>query len=117
MKKRILGLVIPVLLVLTLSAQAAESRILKNIPSLSFNGSTAICTVTCTGNNTKDKVSATLTLYQGGVYVDSWSDSGTGMVFISESCEVESGKSYKLVLTYSINGIAKPSQSDSKTCP
>ena len=57
------------------------------------------------------------TLYQGTTYVDSWSGSGKGYASVSGSCGVRSGKSYKLVLTYSINGSSKPSVSTTATCP
>ncbi len=117
MKKRSFALAIPLLLILTLSAQAAEFRIAGSIPELYFDGTTAVCSVSCRADNAKDKVEATLTLYQGETYVDSWSNSGTGRVFVSGSCEVESGKSYKLVLAYSINGVAKQSVTTTGTCP
>ncbi len=117
MKMRVFALAIPLLLILTLSAQAAESRIIGSTPELYFNGTTAVCSVSCRADNAKDKVEAALTLYQGETYVDFWSNSGTGRVFVSGSCEVESGKSYKLVLAYSINGVAKSSATTTGTCP
>ena len=117
MRKRVFALAVPLLLLLALSAQALDARITRVEPVLDFNGTTASCSVSFRADNTKDKVTATLTLYQGNTYVDSWTDSGTGRVFISESCEVESGKSYRLVLTYSINGVAKPTKAVSGTCP
>ena len=55
--------------------------------------------------------------YQGNTYVDAWSGSGTGSVFVSGQCAVKSGKSYTLTLSYSVNGTAKPSVSVSNTCP
>lgn len=117
MRKRAFALAVPLLLFLALSAQALEARIPRAEPDLDFNGTTAVCSATCRADNTTDKVSATLTLYQGNTYVDSWSDSGTWRVSISESCKVESGKSYRLVLSYSINGVAKPAKATSGTCP
>ena len=117
MRKRVFALAVPLLLILSLSAQALEARVLDVAPVLTFNGTTASCSVSFRADNTKDKVTATLTLYQGNTYVDSWTDSGTGRVFISENCEVESGKSYRLVLSYSINGAAKPAKEVSGTCP
>ena len=86
-------------------------------PVLDFNGTTATCSVSFKADSATDKVAATLTLYQSNTYVDSWTDSGTGRVFISESCKVESGKSYRLVLSYSINGAAKPAKEVSGTYP
>lgn len=54
---------------------------------------------------------------KGDNYVDSWSHSGTGRVFILGSCAVESGKSYDLVLDYSINGISQQPKTAFGTCP
>lgn len=117
MRKRVFALAVPLLLLLTLSAQALDARITRVEPVLDFNGTTATCSVFFKADSTKDKAEATLTLYQGNTYVDSWEDSGTGRVSISESCKVERGKSYRLVLTYSINGVAKPAKAVSGTCP
>ena len=115
--KRVLALAVPLLMLLTLSAQALEPRAVKVEPVLDFNGTTATCSVSFKADSATDKVAATLTLYQGNTYVDSWSDSGTWRVSISESCKVESGKTYRLVLTYSINGAAQPAKAVTGTCP
>lgn len=115
--KRVLALAVPLLTLLTLSAQALEPKIPRADPALDFNGTTATCSVSFKADSATDKVAATLTLYQSNTYVDSWSDSGTGRVFISESCKAKSGKSYRLVLDYSINGVAKPAKAVTGTCP
>lgn len=117
MKKRVVALMVPLLLILTMSARAAESRSVSIKPELHFGANTATCSVSLKADNTKDKVEATLTLYQGENYVDSWSNSGTGRVFISGSCDVESGKTYKLVVDYSINGVVQLSKTTLGTCP
>lgn len=120
MRKRILAVLMPVLLVCLLTAQAvcaADLRAAGGTPSLSFDGTTAICSVICQGNRTTDKIEATLTLYQGSTTVDSWSASGTRKVSFSGECAVRSGKTYRLELTCSINGVEKPSVSVTKTCP
>ena len=75
MRKRIVS-VFAVLLVCSLVlpvAQAVSPRI-GGSPRLSFNGTTATCYVTCYGKSGSDTVDATLTLYQGSTYVDSWSE-------------------------------------------
>ena len=110
-------MVILLLLSLSVSAQAAELRSIRIKPELYFSETTATCSVSLKANNVNDKVEATLTLYQGDNYIDSWSKSGTGRVFISESCEVESGKSYTLVLDYSISGIAQIPITTIGICP
>ena len=117
MKKCAFALAIPFLLILTMTAQAAEIRSIRVKPDLYFNETTATCSVSVKADSASDQVEATLTLYQGDNYVDSWNNSGTGHVFVSGSCEVESGKSYKLVLDYSINGAAQTSKTTTGTCP
>lgn len=116
MKKRVSLMFAICLLVLTVTAHAAEPRAVSS-PVLVFNGTTAECSVTCRGDNTTDKVKATLTLYQGSTYVDSWSSSGTYRVPVSGSAKATSGKEYRLVLTWSINGVSQPSVTTTGKCP
>lgn len=117
MKKRALALAIPFLFILTLTAHAIDARMERVNLELYFDGTTAICSVSCKADGAKDKIEATITLYQGNSYVDSWSNTGTGLVFVSGDCDAESGKSYKLVVDYSINGTAKEQKSTTRTCP
>ena len=109
MRKRVLALAVPLLLLLTVPAYALEPWSGKTVTNLYLDGTTAICTASCTADHDADKIDAVLTLYQDDSYVDSWNGSGTGRVFISGSCEVESDKSYHLVLTCSMNGAAEQS--------
>ena len=117
MKERALALAIPFLFILTLTAQAIDARMERVNLDISFDGTTAICSASCKADSSKDKIEATITLYQGNSYVDSWSNSGTGLVFVSGSCDVKSGKTYKLVVDYSINGTTKEQKSTTGTCP
>lgn len=117
MKARVFALAVPLLLILALTAQAADARIERVNPRLYFDGTTANCSASCSADNTKDKIEATITLYQGDSYAASWSNSGTGFVRVSRSCDVQRGKSYKLVVDYSINGTAKQPKTVTGTCP
>lgn len=117
MKRRICVWMALIALVLSVSVQAVELRYVTARPSLTFNGTTAFCSAVCRGDSSNDKINATLTLYQGSTYVDSWSGSGKDRVALSGTCEAVSGKSYKLVVDYSVNGESKPSVSTTKTCP
>lgn len=116
MRRRICALIILVVLALSISVQAIEPRTSAQL-SLSFDGTTALCSVICRGSSSDDAIDATLTLYQGSTYVDSWSDSGKGQVSLSGSCKTVSGKSYKLVVDYSVNGRSKPSVYTTGKCP
>ena len=100
----------------TVSVQAVEPRAVWVTPSLMFNGTTAQCSALCNGGKSGDTIKATLTLYQGTTYIDSWSDSGKDSLSFSGSCKVERGKTYKLVLSYSVNGVEKPSVTVTNNC-
>ncbi|MFV0241048.1 MAG: hypothetical protein ACK5H4_13535 [Lacrimispora sphenoides] len=117
MKKSILGIVFLLIMTFSMSAQAAEIQAIRSRPSISFSGTTATCSVDCKSGNSKDEISATLTLWRGNTLVDSWSDSGMGRVIISEQCAVKKGQSYKLTLSYSVNGQAQSSVSVTGKCP
>lgn len=117
MKKRILALAVLIVLAFTMSAQAMELRVISAQPRLTFNGTTAHCSATCTGNGSNDTVEATLTLYQGTTYIDSWSDSGKGRLYLSGECKVKSGKDYELELKYKVNGTEMPSITVTNKCP
>ena len=117
MKKRTIYLAILVLLVLSVSAQALQPYASSTKPSLVFDGTTAVCSATCKGDNPSDAVEATLTLYQGSTFVDSWSASGKYRANVSGECDVQSGKTYTLTVEYSVNGEDMPSLSTTKRCP
>lgn len=104
MKRRIFSLAAALLLVLSISAKAAENRAIQPILRLSFSGTTAVCFGTCRSGNSSDRIAMTLILEQGGVEVDSWSASGYGQVTITEFSSVTKGKTYTLVMELSING-------------
>lgn len=120
MKKRILSALLPLLLLCVMTAQSAQAAELRAMPAritLTFDGTTAVCSATCYGNQASDDLDVTLTLYQGSTYIDSWSGSGKWRVALSGECEAKSGKTYRLELTYSINGVEMPATSTTNTCP
>ena len=116
MKRRIFSLVAVLLLVLSVSVQAVESRAVHSNFGLSFSGTTAICFGTCRSGNSSDRIAMTLILEQGGVELDSWSATGYGQVTISETYPVTKGKTYTLVMEYSVNGEPQPAVSTHATC-
>ncbi len=120
MKKCRLFLALLLLISLSVPAYATETvepRAYAANPTLSFEGTTAICYVNCRSDNTSDRISATLTLYHGNTIVDSWSASGGFRVPVSGECEVESGETYVLELTWTVNGSSRVGGSVTKTCP
>lgn len=116
MKRRIFSLAAVLLLVLSVSVQAIESRAVHSNFGLSFTGTTANCFGTCRSGNSSDRLAMTLILEYQGVEVESWSASGYGQVTISETHPVTKGKTYTLVMEYSINGEPQPAFSTHGTC-
>jgi len=117
MNRRILAVVAVMLVFSCIVASAATPYALGANPTLSFDGEVAECYVECRGRSTSDKIEATLTLYQGSRVVDSWNDSGRGSVTISETCDVESGVTYRLAVAWSVNDVEQLTVGVTKTCP
>ncbi len=116
MKRRLFLFLSLLFLILSMTAHAATTAYVAN-PSLSFSGTTAYCSVVCQGNKPTDSISATLTLYHGSSVVNSWSSSGKFCVPVSGNCTVTSGVTYRLELTWSVNGVSQPDISVTNNCP
>ena len=84
---------------------------------LTFYGTTVSCLGTCSGNYTSDSLSATLSLYRGQVCIDTWTGTDTGKLILSGSHNAVHGATYRLEMSYSINGITQTPISTTSTCP
>ena len=116
MAKRIASVALALLVVLSISAAAVTTRTPSVQPSLTFQGTTANCRVYARGDNSSDKVSATIELRQGNTVVDSWSTSGSGWINWSGSASVTRGRTYTLVVNVTINGTKYSPINISKIC-
>ena len=103
MKKRLIPLLLVFVVLVCTTASAVEPRAAKAVPSLSFEGATANCTVSITDFG--GEIKATLTLWNGNRVVDSWYGEGTSILRITGSCEVVKGVSYSLRVTGTIDGV------------
>ena len=111
MKKRIIPLFFLVLLLATVmipTSAAISTKAISGKPTLKIEGTTAYCVGKYNSGNRNDAISITVTLMQGSKEIASWSASGKGSVTISKTCKVETKKTYKLVLSATVNGVAKP---------
>lgn len=94
MKKRIIPLVLAVMLMLSLSANAANS-IIKSVstPLLSISGGKATCSATISFPG--KQIDATMELWCGNVRLKSWEESGRSRIYISGEYDgVQRGKTY-----------------------
>ena len=117
MYKRALGLLVVLVLVLGIAAQAAEMRAPTMRVSLTFSGTTANCSAQVQTDKTTDTVSGVLTLVNGPRVIATWPVRGSGIVKVNKTASVESGKTYVLTLTYTINGVQQQNVGKSATCP
>jgi hypothetical protein len=115
MRKIALLLAIVLVVSIPLSVQATTPRT-EIVPSLSFNGTTAKCSVFAAANNTSDYVVVQLKLFQGNKLITQWAKSSNRSVSISENCTVVKGLTYTLTAEVMINGGSYPTRSVSKTC-
>lgn len=101
MKRIITLLVLGIFLFGSVTAYAAESRAVVARPSLSFDGTTAICQVSLISSGSID---ITLSLWQGNTLVKEWNEKGSNMVAMYETCSVTKGKSYSLTVSGTAGG-------------
>lgn len=117
MKKTII-ILLALVLVFSANAFAAgkvDDSDLRSIgaPSLKVSGTTATCSAKVVSSG--KTINATLELWQGGTLIASWSKTGTGLVTFSETVTIVRGLTYTLTLSGTINGVAFPTQSVTKT--
>ena len=95
MKKRFFCMSLILVMLLSVSAHAIQSRSITSVPHLSFDG-----------NNDKmtDEISATMELRCGSDLIASWNGSGSGILKMTKSAAVKKGKTYTMVVNFSVNG-------------
>lgn len=116
MKKRIVSILLAtaILSALGVTSAAATPRATSYKPTLSFDGTTANCSITIMSIG--DPITATLELWQGSTRVASWSDSATSRLIISEECSVTKGQTYTLKVSGTIDGVFFTGTPITETC-
>ena len=117
MKKRVISIVAVIVALAAVFTFVAAARAASARPTLTFTGTTANCSVTCTGNDSSDTIKVSMTLRENGTPVAGWNGSGTDYVTLAKTYAAKSGATYTLVVNYSINGVAQAATSTTKTCP
>lgn len=114
MQRRAIGIAAALLLMLSITANAVQMRILRPTVTLSFSGTTANCSAIVT--DAGKELVITLELWHGDDLVDSWPASGNGKVAVQGSCRVVKGETYTLIVTGTANGSPFSSTPFSRTC-
>lgn len=113
-QRRVVGMVAALLLMLSITANAVQMRILSPRVTLSFSGTTANCSAIVT--DAGKELVITLELWHGDDLVDSWPASGNGKVAVQGSCRVVKGETYTLIVTGTADGSPFSSTPFSRTC-
>lgn len=116
MKQRILMMGLILCILLQVPAQAAITRGTGFTPTLSFDGTTANCSIYVRGSSPADKISVTLELKHGNTCIGYWEESSTYFAVINGDATVVKGQFYELIATVSINGELQASVPASGTC-
>lgn len=116
MRKRLFIFPFFVALLLSTSAYARELRLADNWTRLLFNDTTACCYANLEANNTQSNISATIKLWNDNRLIATWEESAKGFIFFHEDASVEKGKTYKLIVNYTIDGEPREALSVSGTC-
>lgn len=103
MKKMALLMVL-LLLVQPVTANAATTRGLISNTKISFSNTTANCRVVVTGNSMNDKIEMVVKLWEENTCIATWETSGIGHVDFSRSKSVTKGKNYTLTADVTLNG-------------
>ena len=80
MKKKISALALVLVLLLSVTAFARWEGEDLCRPSLNFSGTTAVCTVRVSSDNSSAKINATVKFMRGGSTLATWPLTGTGSV-------------------------------------
>lgn len=115
MKKRCLTLLL-VLSVLLTASVPVMARSAEGTPVLTFDGTTAKCSISIVGDSKDDEISITLKLWRGSTCLATWKDSGTLYLSMSETKIVTKGHTYKLTADITINGEPQPQRETSAYC-
>lgn len=116
MRKHIIPLLLCIALLLcSTTAYAAETRDAGGQATLSFSGSTAICTYRLYSPG--KTINIKMELRRGSTLVGSWTGTAVHTVSLNESCAVTPGVAYTLKVTGTCGSETINHPSITKTCP
>lgn len=116
MRKIALLMAVILLVSIPTTAYAATPRFLNIMPELTFDGTTANCSVAVVASTTDDNLTATIKLWEGSTCLKSWTVSGEGYIFWEDTVTVTKNSTYKLTVDVTINGVSKPQVYAESTC-
>lgn len=101
---------------MTLTVSAASPRILAIDPGLTFDGTTAQCTLNVCCDHLTDSIFASIKLYKGSTCVQTWTRSASGFLNFYDEVNAVKNAEYTLEVVVTINGVRKPTFTVTNTC-
>ena len=101
---------------MTLGVSAATPRIQVVDLDLGFDGTTAQCGVSVSGDSLTDSISATIKLYRGNTCIRTWVRSASPILNFYEEVPAIKNVQYTLEAVVVINGVTLPTCTKTKTC-
>lgn len=116
MKKRILPILLPLVLLLCMgNSSAVIARAPAISPRIAFDANTVNCSASITAVG--KSIDATLELWEGNTLLDSWSGSGSSALVLEGSHSAVSGHTYTVKVHGTIGGSDFTATPFSRTCP
>lgn len=118
MKKKTISLflLLALLFVHPVYAEAASPRVATIWPSIAFDGTTAQCSVSVTADHTSDNITIVVKLWRNNQCIKTWDDSGTGYLIFDKTTTVTKGYAYTLTADVTLDGVRQPTASVTGTC-
>ena len=114
--KKIILLVALFMFMVPVTVKAVTPRYSNVHPELKFDGTTAYCTASVTGNSMKDEIDIVVKLWKGNGCIATWKESGVGYVFLSKNKTVEKNYENTLTIDAKVNGKTRPTASVTAKC-
>ena len=106
-----------IVLAITIPIHAANESYNRVIPGLSFNGTTATCSLRVYAENMSDSIKASVVLKHGNSVVQQWLNmTDNGYLIFSDTASVVQGETYTMQISLEINGISYSIADITKTC-
>ena len=115
MKKHFFPIMCAFLVLLSSTAHAA-TRAAAVVPRISFDGTTASCSVFIAADRPTDNIDAVIKLWQGSRCIETWEESSIGDHAFSGKVTVSKGKTYQLTVDVTLEGKVQPRFSVEGTC-
>lgn len=103
-------------MIVVISIPLEISAAIYTTPTLNFNGTTATCNATVTADDFSQYIEVTMKLMNGTTTMASWSADGYGYVYLNKTASVVNGRTYKLMVEITMDGVEKDPVYITGTC-